>query len=303
MTDLTTPSLAASAAFALPHLGVIRASGADAADFLHNQLTQDIKLLGADQVRLAGYCSVKGRLLASFLVLRPAADEVLLIAPRSVLAGLVKRLSMFVLRAKVKLAEATDLLVAGQWLDQVNAWQVSATPGGMVIGLPTVEGVARTLLIRSAAGGVANDENALRRWQWLEVRSGVALLDSAVADAFVPQMLNFDAIGGVNFKKGCYPGQEVVARSQYRGTLKRRGYLLHSSAPMPSGAELFSSADPAQPSGQVAMCAPRPDGDGFDAFAEMKVAMADGDGTWHVGAPDGPVATLLPLPYVIPAQD
>ncbi len=309
---LTNPALPLPRTTALPHLCVIRAAGDDAASFLHNQLTQDVSSLGPDEARLAGYCSVKGRLLASCVVLRPQADEVLLITPRSGAEALVKRLSMFVLRAKAKLSLAADWWVCGQLGEPTGLGVAAAAPwpvartgdGHWQVTWPAVEGVARSLVLMPLAP--AEHAAALAAWRWLEVRSGLAWVDAAVADAFVPQMLNFEAVGGVNFKKGCYPGQEVVARSQYRGTLKRRAHGVHSDAPLLPGQDLFCSADPAQPGGQVAMAAPCPApwGLGHDAVAELKVALlAAADASWHVGSPDGPAATLFALPYEIPPQD
>lgn len=311
-------SVPTNPATALPHLGVIRVAGADAASFLHNQLTQDVVSLGADEARLAGYCSVKGRLLATFIMVRPSPDDVLLITPRDGIDALAKRLGMFVLRAKAKLTVADTHSVGGVLSRVAGSSEPAAAPSGSrppslpvrpsaegepQIQLPPVEGFARVLTIHTTPPVEQTETMAL--WRWLEVRSGMAWVDAATADAFVPQMLNFEAVGGVNFKKGCYPGQEVVARSQYRGTLKRRAYLLHSAAPLTPGQELFSPADPAQPGGQVAMAAPRPAqiGGGFDAIAELKVALADATTAWHVGAADGPGATVEPVPYEIPPQD
>jgi folate-binding protein YgfZ len=140
----------------------------------------------------------------------------------------------------------------------------------------------------------------LAHWDWLEVRSGVAPIVAATVEAFVPQMLNYELVGGVNFQKGCYPGQEIVARSQYRGTLKRRTALLHAAVPMASGQEVFWSGDAAQPSGLVAMAAPAPGG-GWDALVELKLAALEG-GSLHVGAADGAILGVEPLPYTVPRE-
>ena len=138
-------------------------------------------------------------------------------------------------------------------------------------------------------------------WQWLEVQSGVAMVTAPIFEAFVPQMLNYESIGGVNFKKGCYPGQEVVARSQFRGTLKRRAYVVHGEhgAVEPVvGAEVFQASDPEQPCGCVAACAASPFG-GFDAIVSMQTSAAlAADGTpLTLGSASGPALSVLPLPY------
>jgi len=111
----------------------------------------------------------------------------------------------------------------------------------------------------------------LDAWRWGEVTSGVATLSAPVFEAFVPQMLNYESIGGVSFKKGCYPGQEVVARSQFRGTLKRRVFIAHSELAMEAGQEIFSADDPEQAVGTVVQAAPNPAG-GFDAIISLQLA-------------------------------
>ncbi len=145
----------------------------------------------------------------------------------------------------------------------------------------------------------------LAAWQWLEVMSGVVRIEPATVDQFVPQMVNFELVGGVNFQKGCYPGQEVVARSHYRGTLKRRAFLLHGDSPMHAGQEVFSSTDPGQPAGMVANAAAVPaTGDGqppspaFSALVELKWQSLDE--SWHLGAADGPALSLGNMPYEVP---
>jgi hypothetical protein len=116
-----------------------------------------------------------------------------------------------------------------------------------------------------------------------------------IAEAFVPQMLNYESVGGVNFKKGCYPGQEVVARSQFRGTLKRRAYRVHCASAMKAGDEVFDIADASQPCGTVAQAAAAPQG-GFDAIVSMLTSAATGPGL-RLGQVDGPPIELLALPY------
>ena len=132
-------------------------------------------------------------------------------------------------------------------------------------------------------------------WLWSEVASGVATLTTPVVEAFVPQMLNYESVGGVNFKKGCYPGQEVVARSQFRGTLKRRAYIAHAAAEVAVGAEVFSTSDLEQPCGTVVQVAAAPGG-GFDTIVSLQISAAQ-EGSLQVGAADGVPLSLLPLPY------
>ena len=292
---------ALNGAAALPHLGVIAAQGEDAAKFLHGQLTQDFALMREGEARLAAFCTAKGRMLASFVAARLPGGEIVLVCSRDLLAATLKRLSMFVLRAKVKLRDASeefDLLgLAGAAAaPQGPMWSQRSEGPAVIVQLPPADGVARALWI-APRGTPGPEAPALdtAAWQWGEVRSGVATLTQPVVEAFVPQMLNYESVGGVNFKKGCYPGQEVVARSQFRGSLKRRAYLVHAPAPLQAGQEVFHESDAEQPTGLVVQAAESPAG-GWDAIVSMQVSSAEG-GALRAGAPDGPVLQLLPLPY------
>ncbi|PTT20920.1 folate-binding protein YgfZ [Acidovorax sp. HMWF029] len=286
----------------LSHLGVIRVEGEDAAKFLHGQLTQDFALLGMDQARLAAFLSAKGRMQASFIGFKRSATDVLLICSRDLLPPTLKRLSMFVLRAKAKLTDATnDFALYGLAGNAVpsgsqTAWSKADTGNASVVHLYPADGQPRALWVAPAAdpapAGPALDE-AL--WRWSEVKSGVATLTTPVVEAFVPQMLNYESVGGVNFKKGCYPGQEVVARSQFRGTLKRRAYIAHVAADVAVGAEVFSTQDLEQPCGTVVQVAPAPGG-GFDTIVSLQISAAQ-EGSLQVGAADGVALSLQPLPY------
>ncbi len=290
----------------LPHLGVIRVEGADAASFLQGQLTQDFALLQDHQARLAAYLSPKGRMLASFIAFQRSGTELLLVCSRDLLPAALKRLSMFVLRAKARLTDASAdfqcwglagdalLSIAGSALP---AWSKADFGPASVVHLYPAEGQPRALLVAPAdAPAPAGPALAPGLWDWSEVRSGVATLTAPVVDAFVPQMLNYESIGGVNFKKGCYPGQEVVARSQFRGTLKRRAYLAHAPSALAVGAEVFAPDDAEQPVGTVVQAAAAPGG-GVDALVALQVAAAGG--ALHAG---GVPLTLLPLPYALLAD-
>lgn len=312
-----TTDFAAQGAARLSDWGVIRASGADAATFLHGQLTSSVTTLDGSQARLAGYCSAKGRLLASFVMWKAADGDVLLACHGSLLAATLKRLSMFVLRARCTLSDAGAELPlwglagapASAVVDGLAVWGQRQHAGGSWIRLPDAAGRPRALQAGSAAAVAALAAPALdiAVWRWLDVCSGVATLEAATADQFVPQMLNFELLGGVDFQKGCYPGQEVVARSQYRGTLKRRTFRFSCTAQAAAGQELFHSGDPLQPAGIVCNAAPRPaaaDGSAgapvWDLLAEVKLAALDG-GSWHLGRLDGPPMTLETLPYEVSA--
>ena len=291
----------------LPHLGIIRAAGADAASFLHNQLTNDVLLMTEGQCRLAAFCNAKGRMQASFVVYKRSAEEVLLICRQDLIAQTVNRLSMFVLRAKAKLSDATAefqlLGLAGDAALHVfngassEPWLRHASGAADVLTLYPALGQARSFWI--APKEAARPEGASLStdlWQVGEVMSGIAWVELATFEAFVPQMLNYESVDGVNFKKGCYPGQEVVARSQFRGTLKRRAFIVQSDAPMMAGQEVFSSLDTTQPCGLVAQAAH--DGADHVAVVELQLSATENSSV-HLGAADGPALRLLPLPYAL----
>ena len=302
LTDAPLPSAAAAITAPLPGLGVIRAQGEEAAKFLHGQLTNDFSLLGLSEARLAGFCSPKGRLLASFVGFKRAHDDILLVCSRDLLPPVLKRLSMFVLRAKLKLSDASEAFQVRGLVGTDTAaapWRkTDGTDGSHTITLHPAAGQGRALWIAPAeTTAPALPALSDARWDWLEVMSGVARVSQPVVEAFVPQMLNHESVGGVNFKKGCYPGQEVVARSQFRGTLKRRAYLVAADAPLAAGQDVFHSSDAEQPCGSVALAAANPDG-GWNAIVSMQTSAAAG-GSLHAGSAAGPQLTLLPLPYAL----
>ena len=289
----------------LDHWGLIRAVGPDAGTFLQGQLTNDVVHLGADAARLAGFCSAKGRLQASFVVWKAAEDAWWLACSADLLASTVKRLSMFVLRARCQLSDATPHgALYGALGDTASAhsqhlspWQVGRDAHGDVVRLPDVDGVARALLVGWLPDALAPLPTvALDAWRLLEVRSGVPTIEASTVDHFVPQMLNYELIGGVDFKKGCYPGQEVVARSQYRGTVKRRTFLFECAAAAQPAQEVYHSLDPLQPAGAVVNAAPAADGRSSWALVEVKLETLSG-GSLHLGEPQGATLHRHPLPY------
>ena len=306
---LTLPLETTSGITPLNHLGVIRAVGEDAATFLQGQLTQDVTGMGLDAARLAAFCNAKGRMQASFVVFKrksdAGADEILLVCSTDILVQTLKRLSMFVMRAKVKLSDASgDFTLYGLTGDATHLianctrihWSKNDLEDKNSVFLYPGAGVERVLICAPAGTPQpAGKALPLSTWNWLEVQSGIAMITLPIFEAFVPQMLNYESVGGVNFKKGCYPGQEVVARSQFRGTLKRRAYVVHGPGEMVIGQEVFHSNDVEQPCGLVAACAPNPSG-GFDAIVSMQTSAASG-GALTVGGPQGAALNLLPLPY------
>lgn len=286
----------------ISHLGVIRVQGDDAASFLHGQLTNDFALLDLHHARLAAFCSAKGRMQASFIGFKRAHDDILLVLSRDLLAQTLKRLSMFVLRAKAKLSDASaDFHLQGLIGNAVPyseqaPWTLQSEGDAHIVHLYPAAGQARALWIAPASTAAPTTTLTAAQWLWSEVASGVATVSQPVYELFVPQMLNYESIGGVNFKKGCYPGQEVVARSQFRGTLKRRAFIVHAQAEVQAGTEVFAASDAEQAVGTVVQAAPAPQG-GWEAIISMQISAAPE--ALAAGSATGTPLTILPLPYTL----
>lgn len=300
---------ATHAAARLPSLGMLACTGDEARSFLHAQLTSDITGLTPGSARLAGWCSAKGRLLATFLVV-PRDGEILLQLPRALAPAVAKRLSMFILRAKAKLVDASDA-----W-QQIGVWGADAGARLDSLGLAVPQGpmqVAQSqgciavqlapqrflVLLPSAERERAErlapqaDDNA---WMLEEIRAGRPQLLVETQEHFVPQMVNLERLGAVDFQKGCYPGQEVVARTQYRGVLKRRMVRARVDAAAVAGDELYADEAPGQASGEVVNAAKVP-GAGSELLAVVQISAVEGGGPIRLRAADGPPLELLPLPY------
>ena len=217
---------------------------------------------------------------------------------------------MFVLRSKAKLTDASGGVRAvrrgrrsarGPAARPREPWaEADAAAASWCSSIPPTASRARCGSARPARRRRPARRWTPPLWQWGEVRSGVATITAPVFEAFVPQMLNYESVGGVNFKKGCYPGQEVVARSQFRGTLKRRAFIAHADGELAAGQEVFQAAEAEQPGGLVAQAAPAPGG-GWDAIVSLQLAAVEA-GDLHAGTAAGPRLPLLPLPYLLLAD-
>ncbi|MBE0616149.1 MAG: folate-binding protein YgfZ [Burkholderiales bacterium] len=302
----------------LTHLGLLECSGADAQSFLHGQLSNDVKQLSPGHSQYAGYCSAKGRMLANFL-LWPEEHAYALQFARALLPAMQKRLGMFVLRAKVKLTDVSEsrpiLGLAGkaaaealrQFFPEIpqQSHQVVHHPVyGTLITLPgnRFELIADPESAMQLWDGLASKITPVGTpcWEWLEIRNGIPLITPATQEQFVPQMANMELIGAVDFNKGCYPGQEIVARTQYLGQTKRRMVLAHmEGAVMPqAGDALFSSDPDAQASGMVVNAQAAPEG-GYDLLAVVQTAGIEA-AALHFQSAEGPVLSIQPLPYPLP---
>ncbi|MBL8450198.1 MAG: folate-binding protein YgfZ [Dechloromonas sp.] len=270
----------------LLHLGVIGIEGDDAKSFLHNQLTSDINHLGEAGAQHSAWCTAKGRMLASFLVWRQGEGYRLALAAELV-SDLAKRFRMYILRAKATVTDlsGTLLLIGLSGPRAAEALSAAGLPkpdGVLEVG---VEGDTRVMRLDADRLVVAVPEHqaaaawaaltAIARpagtgaWRWLDVRAGLPLVTGATREEFVPQMADFEKIGGVSFHKGCYPGQEVVARTQYLGKVKRHLYRVSCPAPLVAGCDLHSPDNPDQASGKIVLAAPSPAG-GYEALAVVQ---------------------------------
>jgi hypothetical protein len=280
--------------------GLLEVTGADARAFLHAQLSNDIEHLAAGQARYAGWCSPKGRLLATFFV-TPHGDGFLLQVSRDLAPTVTKRLAMFILRSKVKLSDASERWAQfGLWSDGAGAELAKldlATPsadlavtqanGALAI---RIEPQRYLLLVPTAASASLKANAAAEDWALAEIRAGRPQIVQATQDQFVPQMVNLELTGGVDFQKGCYPGQEIVARTQYRGQLKRRMVRLRAPGALRPGQDLFGDDAAGQPAGTVVNAA------GGEALAVMQIATLESGAAIRV-QPDGSALEVLPLPY------
>lgn len=305
----------------LPDFGLIRAVGEDAAPFLHNLLTNDINHIPADGARHAGMCTAKGRLIASFLIWREGGDYLLQLSA-DILPAIHKKLSMYVLRSKVKLADLNDERVLIGIAGPQAASLVDAVVGSGVLphddklrtatfaqGTAIRLGAQRFVLAVKAEAAadvwqkLASEARpaGLAAWRLGEIAAGQPRIVAATQEAFVPQMVNYElaAIDGVSFKKGCYPGQEIVARTHYLGKVKRRMYRASADTLVAPGTDVFTTATGDQHCGAIVLSAPAPEGEG--AFECLVVVQSSGaeSGEVHVGKPDGPRLKLLPLPYAV----
>ena len=216
----------------LNRYGLLAVTGADARAFLHAQLTNDIENLAADRAVLAGWCTAKGRLLATMLVI-PSPDGFLLQLARDIAPAVAKRLSMFVLRSKVKISDESQ-----SW-KQYGVWTSEPTLGVAWEGTAGTVQVGEGRFLRIGPGLAMDATRTEEDWVVEEIRAGRPFISAATQDQFVPQMVNLEILGGVNFQKGCYPGQEIVARAQYRGEVKRRmkQFAAPAGEPLKPGAE------------------------------------------------------------------
>ena len=298
---MTQTSAAPSFYAHLDHLCVIRASGADAESFLHGQFTNDLKALAPGQLQLQGYCSPKGRLLALMHVTLDA-DDFLLILPEVNHAPILKRLRMFVMRAKVTLEVDTQVQVMG-------ISDSSTYPADAPRPVLQLEGDTAALVLvpedqlatAEAALEKAYDKGDALNWAASRLLAGEPQIHPASSDKFVPQMVNLDRLGGLSFTKGCYPGQEIVARMRYLGKTKRRMHLFQGAAGLDAdpGSSLYVDGRE-QAAGELVELLPAGD---KASVASAVIRLEFTGQPMHLGSSDGPLLQPLPLPYALDDEE
>lgn len=296
---------------------VLRVTGDDAATFLLGQLTNDLGMVDETHHQLSAYCTPKGRMLALFRIYRHE-EAYGLIVPMDIAEAVARRLRMYVLRSQVTIEIDTDKVLIGlsgpdaeAILKPVLGPAVEITESCISNGLVSLHiagPMPRFLLIApidKAAdlwGALASKARSTgpTAWAWLDISSGIPRVTSDTSEAFIPQMANLDLVDGISFKKGCYPGQEIVARMKYLGKLKQRMRRAHTNGEPPAaGTPIYAPAFGEQAAGTVALAAPAADGG-----ADMLIVMQDKayeSGVTHLASADGPLIELLDLPYAIPA--
>ena len=299
----------------LSHLGLLEISGADAVTFLQGQVTNDVSLLNGSNAHYTAYCNPKGRMLALFLAFAHY-DHLHLQLNRELLEPIMKRLKMYVMRSKVEIKDVSDSIIkfgingpeAASMLEVVFSsiptedYQLVSLDNGAILKLPSVNNDARFEIFTDAVNApliwdaLKNNSKVVEKphWDWLEIQAGIPDVELKTQEQFVPQMLNLDILNAINFKKGCYTGQEIVARTHYLGTVKRRTYLveLATSIAPEAGDKVLDAAK--NEVGQIVRVAPNAT-NGFHALIELRIeAKEAGNLTCNDAA-----ITLKDLPYAV----
>lgn len=304
----------------LSHLGFIKASGEDVRDFLQGQFSNDIKQVSESHSQISAYCNPKGRMLANFRIFK-WGDDYYLRLPNEVIAPTLQRLRMYILRSRAELTDVSDTLVRiGYYGLQADAKlrsiiatipnEVDACISEKDLKVLRVPGLKPRFEIYGSVEAlqpiwnqlIANDATPVgaAHWSLLDILSGIPNVLPQTREAFVPQMANMDLVDGLSFRKGCYPGQEIVARMRYLGTLKRRMYRLHLDSeivPQP-GDEIFVKDDQRhQPIGKIVDAQAYPEG-GCEALAVLQIHEAQ-NAILQLGSQQEVEISLTALPYAL----
>ncbi|SDH96299.1 folate-binding protein YgfZ [Nitrosomonas sp. Nm132] len=305
----------------LSSFGLIHFLGEEASAFLQGQLSCDLRKVNHQTAQYGSYCTPKGRMLASFLIWSGIANnEYFMQLPSILLDVISKRLSMYILRAKVQLDDYSDTLIrigiagskAKLLIEEifhgatlpVSSLRTVHTEKGSILcrnvdRYEIITTLDQAITIWPHLASQATPVGTMY-WDWLEIKAGIPVILPITQEQFIPQMVNLDVIGGVSFHKGCYPGQEIIARTQYLGKLKRRMYLANiaSSQPVMAGDHLFTTELSEQSCGMIVNAAPSPEG-GFDALAVIQANSVETNKIFWKSL-NGPALRMLPLPYLLP---
>lgn len=273
----------------LSHLGLLQIQGSDALIFLQGQVTNDVKQLNGNNAHYSGYCTPKGRMLALFLAFSHH-DHIHLQMPKVLIESISKRLKMYVMRSKVEIQDVSDTIVKigingpkavallstlFKQLPQKD-YELTTLDNGTLLKLPGNQPRFEILTDIIHAPEIWNFLSieakpvSAEYWEWLEIQAGIPDVTPNTQEEFVPQMLNMDLIDGINFKKGCYTGQEIVARTHYLGTVKRRTYLAHIAASTQPAVGENIVNDNGDAVGKIVRSASAPAG-GYDVLFEVRL--------------------------------
>jgi folate-binding protein YgfZ len=297
----------------LSHLGLLEIADVDAVNFLQGQVTNDVKLLVGNNAHYTAYCNPKGRMLALFLAFAHF-DHLHLQFNRELLEPIMKRLKMYVMRSKVEIKDVSEDIIkfgingpeAPSMLTPIftklpsQDYELVTLENGTILKLPSLGNNTRFEIFANASNA-PTIWNALKAncrlvgkpcWDWLEIQAGIPDVSLKTQEQFVPQMLNLDILNGISFKKGCYTGQEIVARTHYLGSVKRRTYLAEmvSTQTPQAGDKVLDSTQ--NEVGQIVRVATNTS-NGFDALIEMRIdAQQTGNVYWN-----NTLVSVKPLPY------
>ncbi len=294
---ITNTACAPTRSVALTQLALFDVTGADATSFLQGQLTQDVLHWQPHQVKRAAWCNVKGRMLVTFYLWQ-IEDGFRLIMAQDLVAKVLPRLRMFVMRAKVVVSEplAMPLYVLDE---SVHFKQMPMATDGVRINL-LESGFGVTTAIEHSRQAASTDTTVLTDWTLAHTHAGVAWISVANSEQFVPQTSNFELVGGVNFRKGCYPGQEIVARSQYLGKLKQRAAIAQVAGEATALEDVFQQGD-SNPVGRVIQSTIQSAQGGINSTVlfEAPHSLIENQTTLTVGSATGAVLQVKPLPYPV----
>lgn len=305
----------------LSNFGLIHFSGKEASNFLQGQLTCDLRKVNGEKAQYGSYCTPKGRILANFIIWsNKENDEYFMQLPSTLCKPISKRLTIYILRAKVHLNDHSDALIrvgiagnrARAMIEEV--FPETALPFSPLDMVHTEKGsilcrdINRYEIITPLDQAISMWSSFASQalpvgtqcWDWLEIKAGIPVILPMTQDQFIPQMVNLDVIGGVSFQKGCYPGQEIVARTQYLGKLKRRMYLANiaSSQRVIAGDHLFSDELSEQSCGMIINATPSVEG-GYDVLAVIQSDCVEAGKIYWKNL-NGPMLQILSLPYHLP---